>query len=103
MQKYYDEARIVITHGGPASFISAISAGKTPIVMPRQKKFYEHVNDHQDHFCREVEKRFGNIVVVEDKKELKNALNIATKKKKVSSSNNAEFNSRLLGIILEVQ
>ena len=68
MQKYYDEARVVITHGGPASFMAALERNKTPIVMPRLKKYDEHVNDHQDHFCREVEKRFGNIVVVENKK-----------------------------------
>ena len=41
------DARIVITHGGPASFIMPLQIGKTPIVVPRQHQFNEHVNDHQ--------------------------------------------------------
>lgn len=95
MQKYYDEARIVITHGGPASFMVALERNKTPIVMPRLKKFDEHVNDHQDYFCREVEKRFGNIIVVNDKTSLAEALKSGAKAKKSNSSNNAEFNDKL--------
>ena len=39
MLQYVSEARIVITHGGPSSFIMALQAGKTPIVVPRQKEF----------------------------------------------------------------
>ena len=31
------DARIVITHGGPASFIMPLQVGKIPIVVPRQK------------------------------------------------------------------
>lgn len=31
------DARIVITHGGPASFVMPLQIGKTPIVVPRQK------------------------------------------------------------------
>lgn len=66
MQKYNREARIVITHGGPASFLDVLAVGKVPIVVPRQAQFNEHVNDHQLEFCREVEKRLNNIIVVED-------------------------------------
>ena len=40
-------ARIVITHGGPASFIMPLQYGKVPVVVPRQKRFNEHVYDHQ--------------------------------------------------------
>ena len=65
MCKYVDDARIVITHGGPSSFIAPLQIGKTPIVVPRYK-FNEHVNDHQVNFCREVENRMGTIIVVEE-------------------------------------
>ena len=47
MVKNVADARIVITHGGPASFIMPLQVGKTPIVVPRQHQFNEHVNDHQ--------------------------------------------------------
>lgn len=60
------KARIVITHGGPSSFIMPLQIGKIPVVVPRQKKFNEHVNDHQVEFVRAVAERQGNILVVED-------------------------------------
>lgn len=63
-------ARIVITHGGPSSFIAPLQIGKTPIVVPREKRFDEHVNDHQVKFCKEVESRMGTIVVVKDVEKL---------------------------------
>ena len=37
-----EEAHIVITHGGPASFIMPLQMGKTPIVVPRQHQFDDH-------------------------------------------------------------
>ncbi|MFQ7469738.1 glycosyltransferase [Amedibacillus dolichus] len=58
------DARIVITHGGPASFIMPLQIGKTPIVVPRQKKYDEHVNDHQVDFARAVAERMGTIIPV---------------------------------------
>lgn len=42
MLENVDKARIVITHGGPSSFIMSLQSGKTPIVVPRQVKFEEH-------------------------------------------------------------
>ena len=39
MVKNVADARIVITHGGPASFIMPLQIGKTPIVVPRQHQF----------------------------------------------------------------
>ena len=66
MIKNVEEAHIVVTHGGPASFIMPLQIGKTPIVVPRQHKFEEHVNDHQVEFARNVAKRMGTIIPVED-------------------------------------
>lgn len=66
MIKNVEDARIVITHGGPASFIMPLRIGKTPIVVPRQHQYDEHVNDHQVDFTRNVAKRMGTIIPVED-------------------------------------
>ncbi len=66
MQDYFKNADIVITHGGPSSFMEAIKFKKVPIVVPRQEKFGEHVNNHQLTFSKELEKRKFPIVVVED-------------------------------------
>ena len=58
MIKNVKEAHIVITHGGPASFIMPLQIGKTPIVVPRQHKYEEHVNNHQVEFTRNVAAKF---------------------------------------------
>ena len=66
MVELVEQARIVITHGGPSSFIMPLQIGKIPIVVPRKKEFDEHVNDHQVDFAKAVAERQGNIIVVED-------------------------------------
>ena len=62
MKKYLEEARIIITHGGPASFIAPLTIGKIPIVVPRQKDFNEHVNSHQKDFVEQVVARDNSII-----------------------------------------
>ena len=54
MNQMIEESDIIITHGGPATFMGVIAKGKVPIVVPRQKKFGEHVNDHQMDFVEKV-------------------------------------------------
>ena len=66
MQELIEEARIVITHGGPSSFLTPLRLGKIPIVVPRQRQYGEHINDHQTDFCREVARRHKNIIEVEE-------------------------------------
>jgi UDP-N-acetylglucosamine transferase subunit ALG13 len=39
-------ADLVISHGG-ATVLGMVRAGKVPVVMPRRRKYGEHVNDHQ--------------------------------------------------------
>lgn len=70
MLEHVKKADVVITHGGPSSFIMPLQVGKVPIVVPRQLKFDEHVNDHQVNFCKAVEERQGNIIVIEDVEKL---------------------------------
>ena len=95
MEKYIQQARIIITHGGPASFISALQVGKTPIVVPRKSELNEHVNDHQVDFSREVAQRKNNILVVEDIEDLKDLIvnydAAVAKLNQSEASNNAEF------------
>lgn len=74
MCKYVKEARIVITHGGPSSFIAALQEHKIPIVVPRNHKYGEHVNDHQLNFVRVVAKEQKNIIMVDDISELRHAI-----------------------------
>lgn len=108
MEKYVQEARLVITHGGPSSFIMPLQVGKTPIVVPRQEKYGEHVNDHQLNFALEVEKRQKNILVVQDISDLAAAITeYDTRVAQMSqgiTSNNIKFNeefTRLVNGLLE--
>ena len=67
LQALMAEARVIITHGGPASIMQAMAHGKVPIVVPRQSGFGEHVDDHQ---CRFAEKMRERVLVVLDIEEL---------------------------------
>lgn len=97
MAEYIDNARIIITHGGPASFIAPLQIGKTPIVVPRQKQYGEHVNDHQVDFARNVVEKMGTIISVEDIDTLGDVItnydNIVSGMKHSMKSNNAKFNA----------
>ncbi len=106
MLKNVEDARIVITHGGPSSFIMPLQIGKIPIVVPRKKEFEEHVNDHQVNFCKIVAERQGNILVVEDVEKLETV--IAEYDELVSAmpaemkSNNAAFCDELENLVGEM-
>ena len=95
MQDYLESARIVITHGGPSSFIPVLAKGRIPIVVPREKIFYEHVNDHQKDFCRRVNEDKGTLLLCSSYEEFKDALMNYDKKSKEMKSgfkpHNKEF------------
>ena len=99
MVKNVAEARIVITHGGPASFIMPLQIGKTPVVVPRQHQFDEHVNDHQVEFARNVAQRMGTIITVENIETLGDIImnydQIIDGMNHEMNSNNAKFNEEL--------
>ena len=71
MEEYIKEARIIITHGGPASFIAPLQVKKVPIVVPRQLKFNEHINNHQVDFVKLIDEKMHNIIPVYDVSDLK--------------------------------
>lgn len=106
MLENIDKARIVITHGGPSSFIMPLQIGKIPIVVPRQSKFEEHVNDHQVKFCNTVAERYGSIFVVEDIEKLGEAITGYDALVKLmpgkQESNNAKFNAEFEKIVEEI-
>lgn len=106
MLKLMEEARVVITHGGPSSFIMPLQMGKTPIVVPRRHKFNEHVNDHQVLFSKAVAERMGTIIVVENMDSLrmtiKNFDTIISGMKSGLKTNNSRFNEKLSEIVDEM-
>lgn len=106
MVKMVNEARIVITHGGPSSFIMPLQIGKTPIVIPRRHEFNEHVNDHQVSFVKAVAERMGTIIVVDDMDQLgmtiKQYEEIIAGMENGLKTNNRRFNEELSKIVDEM-
>ncbi len=48
MNKYIDDASVVITHAGTGSVLMPLKKGKKVIVCSRLAKYHEHVDDHQE-------------------------------------------------------
>jgi UDP-N-acetylglucosamine transferase subunit ALG13 len=65
MNRLMSESEMVVTHGGTGSIMLVLYHRKTPIVVPRQPQFREHVDDHQVKFARTMESR-QKIVAVYD-------------------------------------
>ena len=103
MIKNVKEARIVITHGGPSSIMMALKRGKIQIVVPRQKQYEEHVNDHQVEFSRFIEEKQKNIIVVEEIDTLEKVITSYEKTAAAlgqkQSSNNQRFNEKFEAIV----
>ena len=103
MLENVEKADIVITHGGPSSFIMPLQVGKTPIVVPRRYEFDEHVNDHQVSFSKAVAERMGTIIVVEDMSKLGETIinydELVSAMGNGLESNNEKFNRELGKIV----
>jgi len=57
IQELNKKANIIITQAGAGSIITALKYKKKIIVVPRLKKFNEHVNDHQVQIAKIFEKQ----------------------------------------------
>ena len=103
MNEMYEKADIIITHGGPASFMKALELKKIPIVVPRQVKYEEHINDHQVEFVKFVEERLKNIIGVYEidslKKDIINYSSIIDNRSDSLTSNNFIFNNKINDLI----
>ncbi len=103
MLQLVEKARIVITHGGPSSFIMPLQIRKTPIVVPRRHEFNEHVNNHQVSFAKAVADRMGTIIVVDDVDKLGEVITnydeIISEMKNEMRTNNSSFNEKLSKIV----
>lgn len=107
MEENIKNARIVISHGGPASFIMPLQFGKIPIVVPRYARFKEHVNDHQVDFVRDIDKRMRIIIPVFEIEKLGEVIEnydlLTRKMKKEVDSNNLEFCRKFEKIVNELR
>ena len=64
MCKKIEEADLIITHAGAGTTLLCLQYGKKPILMPRQKEFKEHVDNHQVVFAEKMqEKNLADVVL----------------------------------------
>ncbi|MDN4161706.1 glycosyltransferase [Nocardioides abyssi] len=49
-----ERAAVVVTHGGPGLIMEARVAGHVPVVVPRDPRLGEHVDDHQLRFVAHI-------------------------------------------------
>lgn len=73
LEKYQEQADLIITHGGVGSIITSIKKGKKVIAVPRLHKYHEHVNDHQTQIVDDFSNK-GYIIGIKDVKQLKDAI-----------------------------
>jgi UDP-N-acetylglucosamine transferase subunit ALG13 len=66
-------ARVVVTHAGVGSMLSALANGKRPVVVPRLARFGEAVDDHQVPLGRRLGEQ-GLVMFVEDPADLPGAI-----------------------------
>jgi UDP-N-acetylglucosamine transferase subunit ALG13 len=69
LEALMSEAAGVVCHGGTATTLGALHMGLVPIVVPRQGRLGEHVDDHQVAFARRLHAA-GDIFLAETEAEL---------------------------------
>jgi len=76
IEKKIKESSVVITHAGAGSIINSLKNKKPTIVVPREKKFNEHVNNHQIELAEVLDKE-QKVVMCRNLDELEKKINKA--------------------------
>lgn len=100
LDRYQEQADLIITHGGVGSIVSSIKKGKKVIAVPRLHKYQEHVNDHQRQIVDLFSKK-GYIIGINDVKELEKAIVKMQDFTPVKYGVNGQGNIKMLKIIQE--
>ena len=74
--KQFREARIIVSHAGVGTILTARKFRKPMIIVPRQKKYGEHIDNHQLEIAKELEGH-KNIRIIYNIDELEQNLNIS--------------------------
>ena len=76
MEEMVRAADVVVCHGGPGTIMLAATLGKRPIVVPRRRRYGEHVDDHQLAFAERIAAG-GAILLAQTEDELRSCLDAA--------------------------
>ncbi|MGH7864072.1 MAG: glycosyltransferase [Candidatus Binataceae bacterium] len=78
------DAAVIVCHGGNGTLIQALRAGRVPVVMPRQRRYGEHIDDHQMELSRALAEQ-GRVVLAMEVNELESAIAAARHRTQVPS------------------
>ncbi|TXH20800.1 MAG: glycosyl transferase family 28 [Chitinophagaceae bacterium] len=95
-KKHFNEARLIVSHAGMGSIITALQNGKPIIIFPRIAAMGEHRNEHQMATAKKIKEQ--NLVdVTFTKDELISSINNSLNDKSINSRNKInEFASNSL-------
>lgn len=93
-------ARVVVTHAGAGSVMTALAHGKRPVVMPRLHRLGEAVDDHQVPFARRLAAA-GLVTLVEDPELLAETLAGQGERPAVSLGRGGRLVADLRGYLVE--
>jgi len=88
---------LVIAHAGAGTTLLCLDLGKTPIIITRQKKHNEHLDDHQIPFAQMMEK-LNYAVVAYDVSEIKECID-SLKKNQKGKNKYKKDNSKLVSYL----
>jgi beta-1,4-N-acetylglucosaminyltransferase len=79
MKRLNKEARVVVTHAGAGSIITALKAGAAIVVVPRLSRYGEVIDDHQLELVEALSSN-GRVTAVGDVGELESILQGITRR-----------------------
>ena len=81
--EYIKMSELVISHAGAGTIILCKENGVPIIILPRRKKYDEHINDHQMEIAQMLEERKeSNIHVIHEEERLEEKINEVLKDKR---------------------
>jgi UDP-N-acetylglucosamine transferase subunit ALG13 len=89
---YMEEARVAVMHAGVGSFVVASRMGHRPVIVPRLRRYGEHVDDHQIQLARALERQ-GKAIAVWDVAQLAQAVQGAARGPARGASDPSEFHA----------
>jgi UDP-N-acetylglucosamine transferase subunit ALG13 len=81
-RKLINDAQVIVCHGGAGTLHHVFQAGKIPVVMPRRRKYGEHVDD-QYQFVKTLAQE-GRIIAAYEPADLVEAINRVDVLKRIS-------------------
>lgn len=87
LKPYFKDARIVISHSA-TSLLEFVLEHKKPIItVPRQKRYDEHMNDHQVEFAEALTKQTGIRMILDIKEITPELLSLYSSLPKIKKDN----------------